>query len=193
MQLAAVDGVVGVAPSVRIIPTKIVHSLREACEHCNSLQILGKAGTVIKDGTGNWRDTDSGNPDVVELTLEVDLDLKVVGIVPGRDGTKNQGRAGSITLETSDGLLRVDAAVKNEAMRDDVDANPENWLGSIVALRFNSILKPSPSNDLHSLFLPRLVEANNCTDKTEADSLERVFEQFDNAVRGGVPAEAEPA
>jgi DNA ligase-1 len=178
--------------SVKVIPTKIVHSLKEAYEHCTSLQIDGKEGTVIKEGSGIWKDTDSGNPFVVKLKLEVDVDLVCVGVVPGRVGTKNEGRAGSITLETSDGLLRVDAAVKGEKMRDDVDANPTNWIGSIVALRFNSILKPSASNDLHSLFLPRLVEASYRTDKIVADSLEEVFAQF-NAKVTGVPIEKKVA
>jgi DNA ligase-1 len=174
------------ATQVKVIPTKIVHSLKEAYEHCTSLQIEGKEGTVIKEGGGGWKDTDSGNPFVVKLKLEVDVDLVCVGIVPGRAGTKNEGRAGSITLETSDGLLRVDAAVKNEKMRDDVDANPGNWIGSINALRFNSIEKPSASNNLHSLFLPRLVEDEYRTDKTTADTLEEVFAQF-NAKVTGVP------
>ncbi|WP_233889704.1 hypothetical protein [Paraburkholderia flagellata] len=191
MQLAAAGGVVGVAPSVRIIPTRIVHSLAEAYAHCNELQLQGKEGTVLKNGAGFWKDTDSGNPDVVKLKLEVDVDLISKGIVAGKDSTKNEGRAGSITMETSDGLLRVDVTVKNEKLCDAIDANPEDFLGRVWAVRFNSIMKPSPSNDLHSLFLPRMVEAGYRIDKSEADSLESVFEQFDNASRGGVPAELE--
>ncbi|MFP3740748.1 hypothetical protein SB860_38565, partial [Burkholderia sp. SIMBA_019] len=84
---------------------KIVHSLREAYQHCKELQLQGKEGTIIKRPTGFWKDTNSGNPDVVKLKVEAEADLVLKAIVPGRAGTKNEGRPGSITCETSCGQL----------------------------------------------------------------------------------------
>jgi DNA ligase 1 len=180
--------------SVKLIPTKIVHSLKEAYEHCTSLQIEGKEGTVVKNGAGFWKDTKSGNKDVVKLKLEVDVDLVSTAILDGEAGTKNEGRAGRVTVETRDGLLRVNVAVKNESLRDAIDADREAFVGRVWPVRFNGIQKPSPSNELHSLFLPRMAEASFRTDKEEADSLEEVFAQFDAAVRGETaPALAEAA
>lgn len=170
--------------SVKLIPTKIVHSLKEAYEHCSSLQVEGKEGTVLKNGAGFWKDTKSGNEDAVKLKLEVDVDLISTAILDGEEGTKNEGRAGRVTVETRDGLLRVNVAVKNEKLRDEIDADPQAFIGRIWAVRFNQIMKPSASNDLHSLFLPRMVEAGFRTDKEDADSLDEVFEQYDAAVRG---------
>jgi DNA ligase-1 len=170
--------------SVRLIPTKIVHSLDEAYAHCASLQIEGKEGTVLKNGAGVWKDTSSGNADVVKLKLEIDVDLVSTAILDGEPGTKNEGRAGRVTMETRDGLLQVNVAVKNEALRDAIDADREAFIGHVWPIRFNEIMKPSDSNPLHSLFLPRMAEASYRTDKETADSLEEVIAARANAVTG---------
>lgn len=75
-------------------------------------------------------------------------------------------------------------AIKNEAMRDVVDADREAWVGRIVTLIANDILSPSPSNDSYSLFLPRLKEATFRADKTKADTLERVQAAMQLAILG---------
>lgn len=168
--------------SIGLIPTRIVNSLEGAMAHCGELLEQGKEGTIIKHPKAIWKDGKS--KEQVKLKLEVDVDLKVIAIQPGRQGTRVEGRAGALTCETSDGLLRVDVTVKNEAMRDHVDANPDEWLNSIIAVRANQLLKPSESNPLHSLFLPRMVEANYRTDKSIADSLEEVVAQFESAIKG---------
>lgn len=69
-------------------------------------------------------------------------------------------------------------------MGDDVDANGSDFIGRIIAVRANCVMKPGDSSPLHSLFLPRIVEASYRTDKTEPDSLEQVIAQFDAAVKG---------
>jgi DNA ligase-1 len=172
------------ASSIKLIPTKIVYSLKEAYAHCTSLQGDGKEGTVLKNGAGFWKDTSGGNPDVVKLKLEVDVDLITKGILDGEDGTKNEGRPGRIRMETLDGLLSVNVAVKNEKLRDAIEADPVSFLERVWAVRFNEIMEPSDSNPLHSLFLPRMVEDWFRTDKDLPDSLEEVYAQRDAAVRG---------
>ena len=42
-------------------------------------------------------------------------------------------------------------------------------------------MRPGSNNPLHSLFLPRLEEAGYRTDKSVADDLARVLEQFEAA------------
>jgi DNA ligase-1 len=166
---------------VSLIDTRSVHSIKEAYGHYAKLLAKGKEGTIVKQRNAIWRDGTS--KEQIKLKLEVPVDLVIAGIVAGNVGTKNEGRAGSLTCQTSDGLLEVDVAIKGEKMRDDVDANSGNWLNGIITVVSNGVLKPSPSNDLHSLFLPRFAESCLRTDKTEADSLARVFDQFDNAVK----------
>lgn len=167
---------------VKLIETKVFHSLVDAYGHAGELMRRGKEGTVIKNPHAIWKDGTS--KEQVKLKLEFNVDLKVVGIAPGTPGTKTEGRAGALICESACGGLRVNVTVKNEAMRDDVDANPENWIDGIVPVTANDIMKPSESNELHSLFLPRLTEASVRTDKTRADDLARVFAQKEAAILG---------
>jgi len=173
---------------VRLIPTRIVKSLEAAYAHYGELLAQGKEGTVLKRGKAIWRDGTS--KDQIKLKLEFVVDLKVVAIVPGKANGKNAGRPGSLACETSEGLLRVDVTVKNEKLRDEIEANPADWIGKIIKVCANGIMKPSDSNTLYSLFLPRMVEACYRLDKFEPDSLERVFEQEAAAKSGAAIAEA---
>lgn len=164
--------------SIRLVPTRIVKSLAEARLHAAELMKEGKEGTVIKHPKAIWKDGTS--KEQIKIKLEFEVDLKVVGIVEGRAGKRTEGRAGSFACETSDGLLRVDVTVKNEAVRDAADS----FVGKIIAVTANDIMFPSESNPLHSLFLPRMSEPGYRTDKTEADSLQRVLAQKEAAVYG---------
>lgn len=170
------------ATCIKLIETRIVKSIDQAYAHAAELMKGGKEGTIVKHPNAAWKDGTSKMQ--VKIKLEFDVDLKVTAIVSGREGTKNEGRAGSLTCETEDGLLRVDVTVKNEAMRSDVDANPDDWIGRVITVVANDIMEPSDSNPLHSLFLPRMKEAGYRLDKREADSLERVIAAKDAAIYG---------
>ena len=166
---------------IGLVPTKVVHSLAEAKMHAVEFMKAGKEGSVIKRPDAIWRDGTS--KEQVKIKLEFEVDLEIVAVVPGNAGTKNEGRAGSLTCKTSDGCLFVDVTVKNEKMRDSVDANPAHWIGGIIGVVANDIELPSESNMNHSLFLPRMAE--DCLrDKAVADDLERVFAQKRAAIYG---------
>ena len=167
---------------VELIPTKVVRSLAEAYAHAGELMKAGKEGTVIKHPKAAWKDGTS--KEQIKIKLEFAVDLVITGIVPGREGTKNEGRAGSLSCQSSDGKLRVDVTVKNEAMRNDVDAHPDDWIGRVIIVIANDIMEPSDSNEFHSLFLPRMAAAAYRTDKTEADTLESIKAQKDAAIFG---------
>lgn len=165
---------------VDVISTRVVRSHADAMKHYRELLMSGKEGTILKHSEAAWKDGTS--KDQVKLKLEVDVDLKIVGIVPGREGTKNEGRAGSFACESACGGLRVDVTVKNEALRDRVDADVSEFIGRILTVRANSVMPPSESSELHSLFLPRMVEADYRADKAEADDLASIKNQFEAAV-----------
>lgn len=173
-----------VALQVRIIPTNVVKSLAEAYALYFKYLKENKEGIVVCHPEEDWRDGNSKGK--VKLKLEFVVDLVVKAIMPGKAGKKNANRAGSLRCETSDGRLQVDVTVKNDAMRDDVDANPDNWVGRIIKVKATGVMRPSASNKLHSMFLPRMVEACYRIDKHEADSLERVFEQQEAAKQAAI-------
>lgn len=163
---------------VRTVDSRIVKSRAEAMAHFRELLALGKEGTVPKNRDMIWKDGTS--KDQVKLKLAAVVDLQVRAIVPGRADTKNAGRPGSLSCGTSCGLLEVDVAVKNEDMRDDVETNPERWVGSIIKVVFNTIM--TPDGKPASLFLPRMEEASYRIDKTVPDSFARVREQYQAAM-----------
>jgi len=167
---------------VQLIPTRIVKSLKEAYAHAAEIMLRGGEGTILKYRNAIWKDSTS--KEQVKLKLEFTVDLQIEGVVLGRDNAKNAGRAGSLKCVTSDGLLEVDVAIKGEKMRDAVDANPDEWIGKIMPVTANLVLKPSDSNPLHSLFLPRFAESDYRRDKSVADSLRRVFDQEEAAKLG---------
>lgn len=167
---------------IQLISTRVVKSLADAYQHYGELLAQGKEGTIIKNRNAIWKDGTS--KEQVKLKLEFELDLKIVGIVDGNANTKNAGRAGSLTCITRDGNLVVDVAIKGEAMRDNVDANPEDWIGAIMPVTANMIMKPSGSNPKHSLFLPRFSESTPRSDKHEADTLARAIAIEEAAKQG---------
>lgn len=181
---------------IRATDTRIVKSKAEAMVHCRELMAQGKEGTILKRKSAIWKDGTSKEQVKFKVgameELSADVDLQIAAIAPGKVGTKNEGRAGAFTCYTSCSQLKVDVTVKNEELRDHVDKFPDNYIGKIITVRANSVVFPSASSDLHSLFLPRMVEACVRLDKTVADSLQQVIDQF-NAVTGTAAQLAEAA
>lgn len=159
---------------VRLIPTKVVYSLDEAYAHAGELMAQNKEGTILKRRSATWKDGTS--KEQVKLKLEFEVDLEILAIVPGEANTKNEGRAGSLLCATGCRELQVNVAIKGEAMRDSVDAAPGDWIGKIMPVTANMVMKPSESNPLHSLFLPRFTSATARTDKFVADTRARALD-----------------
>jgi DNA ligase-1 len=164
--------------AVRLIQTRVVKSLAEAYAHYRELLAVGKEGTIIKHPAATWKDGTS--KEQVKLKLEVDVDLRAKKFVPGTG--KNEATFGSIRFESEDGLLVVDVSGFTDARRKELHAKREEVLEQIGTVKANSIMVPSEEGKPYSLFLPRIVEFPRA-DKREADSLQRVKEQFEAAVR----------
>lgn len=172
------------ATHIELIETRIVHNMEEALEHYREILDLGLEGTIIKDANGIWRDTTSKHQ--VKMKLEVDVDLVIVGFNPGNG--KNESTFGSIVAQTSDGLLEVnvsgfiDLPQDGQLTRAEIWAMKDEIIGTIMTVKSNGIIESKGKPGIKALFLPRFEEFRN--DKTEADSLARVVEQFDNAIKG---------
>ena len=165
-------------PLVGLVPMRIVYSMAEALVHYREMLEAGKEGTIIKRLDNPWADGTSRGQ--VKLKLEVDVDLEIVGFNPGTG--KNAKTFGSIIGRSSCGQLVVNVNARSDKSRAEIHARREELMNTIMAVRFNDIMKPKKPGELYSLFLPRLAELRQ--DKVTADSLERIVAQFDAAVRG---------
>lgn len=165
-------------PLLGLVPMKVVYSLAEAFAHYREMLEAGKEGTIIKLPAAVWRDGTS--TEQCKLKLEVVVDLEIVGFNPGTG--KYTDLFGSIITRSSCGQLVVNVNARSDASRRDIHARREALVGTIMAVKANEVMRPKKEGDLHSLFLPRLEELRQ--DKTTADSLERIFAQFEAAMRG---------
>lgn len=179
------DQLAGEKPTaIEMIPTRIVHSVEEAHEHYAEMLAEGYEGTIIKNCTAIWEDTTSKQQ--VKYKLDIDVDLKITGFTAGNG--KNAELFGSITCESEDGLLVVNVSGFKDKKQAGVLTRAEIWekreelIGTVMTVKSNNIMKPTKSNDKYSLFLPRFVEFRQ--DKTEADDLAKIIDQFANAVKG---------
>ena len=164
--------------ALSVIDTQIVHSMEEAMEHYNTLVELGFEGTIIKSPDGIWEDKTS--KDQVKLKVECDIDLKMVSLNPGKG--KNEATFGSVACESSCGKFKVNVSGFSDEMRLYIFNNWNTLAGNILTVIINNIMKPTDNKDYYSAFLPRAVEIRD--DKFDADSLERIFEQFDSVIKG---------
>lgn len=162
---------------VRLIETRIVYSIEEAYEHYFEVIEKGLEGTIIKTKSGKWADHTSR--DQVKLKVECDVDLEIEGFNPGTG--KNAHMFGSIRCKTSDGLLRVNVTGFPDKLRAEIDAMKDTLEKAIMTVKFNNLMKPTEAKSTWSLFLPRHVEIRR--DKTEADSLQRVIDQFESLIK----------
>lgn len=159
------------------IETRVVHSYDEALAHYRDALARGLEGTIIKHPDTVWKDGTS--KDQVKMKLEVDVDLKLVGFL---DGTgKNEALFGSAVMQSACGSLEVSVSGFTDEVRKSIHERREELLtkGQVYTVRANALMKPSDSNPLHSLFLPRFVEER--LDKSQADTLEMIQDQFEAA------------
>lgn len=163
--------------SVILIPTRMVHSMKEAYAHYFELVMEGLEGSIIKNPAGDWFDGTS--KDQIKLKVECDVDLEIEGFNPGNG--KNAATFGSVAVKSSDNKLKVNVSGFSDADRLKIHKNRVALTGTIMTVKFNSILPPSGNSKFYSLFLPRCVELR--TDKSKADSLARVQEQFDAIIQ----------
>ncbi|HET8688532.1 MAG TPA: hypothetical protein VFM18_18115 [Methanosarcina sp.] len=163
---------------ITVIPTRIVRNMAEAMAHYREMLAEGLEGTILKKADAIWKDGTS--KEQVKMKLEIDVDLKIVGFNEGKG--KFVGMVGSVIAQTSDGKLEVSVSGFPDDMRQWITDNQEELMDTIMATKSNSIMPPTDNNPLYSLFLPRFAEFRS--DKKVADSLERVIEQFDNAIKG---------
>lgn len=174
-RFAALSKYVATKPnaSITLIDTRVVYSLKDAYKFYFELVKKGFEGAIVKKPDGVWFDGTS--KEQIKLKVEVDVDLKITGFTVGNG--KFAKTFGAVTCETSCGQLEVDVSGFTDKDRDDINSRRKELLNTIMTVKFNDIMYPSKAGKKHSLFSPRYEELR--TDKTDADSLARVVEQFE--------------
>lgn len=159
---------------LKVIPTLRVYSKAEAWDYYRKLLAQGREGVICKHPNLEWRDTgSSGQKDQVKLKLEFTVELKVVGLVPGKPGKKTAATFGSLLCRSECGKLEVGVSGLTDKDRERGDA----WIGAIVSVTANDIMHND--DGIASLFLPRLEEER--LDKREADTLAQIMATFEAA------------
>lgn len=167
----------GVQDSIKVIPTRVVHSYDEALEHYQEMLNEGLEGTIIKSQIGFWKDGTS--KDQVKMKLEAVADLQIVDMNEGKG--KNATTFGSLLCKSSDGLLEVNVSGFSDEERQRIYDEWDQVQGKIIAVMSNCMMKPTGKSTTWSLFLPRAVEIRD--DKTEADTLQQIKDQFESLIR----------
>lgn len=102
----------------------------------------------------------------LKMKSEKTLDMKVTAWIEGNKGTKYEGMLGSVTCETSDGLIEVNvgSGFSDEARK----MKAEDIVGNIIEVKYNQTIVSKVAGAKTSLFLPRVVCIRH--DKTMAST-----------------------
>lgn len=162
---------------INLVESKIVYSMDEAMGDYRDKLSRGLEGTILKYKSAYW--SDSTSRDMFKLKILADCELEITGFKEGKG--KNEATFGSIECTSSCGKLVVNVSGFKDDVRKEFSDNRDKLLGTIITVRYNDIMKPTKEGDNYSLFLPRYIEQRS--DKTEADSLERIMEQLNNLIK----------
>lgn len=162
---------------IAIIDTKVVYSMEEAKAHYSEMLEAGKEGTILSEPNAPW--IDSTSKFKIKFKLTATCELIITGWRPGKN--KNKDLFGSLICESSDGLLEVAVSGFTDSHRKEIFESIDSYIGTIMSVDSNMIMAPSREGKKWSLFLPRFAEFRK--DKSEADSLAKIREQFEAAVQ----------
>ena len=149
-------------------------TLEDALHITSTLMSHGLEGSVIKDK--HMRFKDGTSPEQLKVKLKVDADLRLVGFERGTKGTKYENKNKVLIFESDDGLIKGRTSGMTDKEVDEVTLNPDKYLGTIIAVQFNDLVK-AQGHEYYALSHPRFIEFR--TDKTETDTLARVLELRD--------------
>lgn len=157
-----------------------VNSKAEAMEYYREVLKRGLEGLILKLPTAPWFDGTS--KDQIKLKLEADVDLKIIGFTEGKGARAET--FGAVICRTCDDLLEVKVSGFKADQLKKMSAQREQLLDMIMTVKANAYTIPTSEGKLHSLSLPRFVELRQPNDKSVADSLQRVIDQFESAING---------
>lgn len=163
------------------IPHWRVSSIIEA----NNLQRVhtaeGKEGTVWKNPDMPWRDCSSGDKNMMKAKTVFEAEYKIAGAFEGTG--KYTGMLGGFDMETSDGFIKFSVGSGfNDEQRKALWSQGADACNGLIATCEGNDIVTSKGKCTESIFLPIFIEIRY--DKKEADSRNKVWEQFEAAKMG---------
>jgi len=155
---------------IRLVESKQVNSYSEAVEHFLECLNRGEEGTILKSLNGAWKD---GKPKwQCKMKLEMDLDMEIIGFNLGTPGSKNENLISSVTVQSSDGIVKTSPAGMSEDDMEYVTANQQDLLGKIIKVKCSGLSENSKGSK--SLLHPVFIEIRD--DKSTADSYDDMLQ-----------------
>jgi len=160
---------------VEVIETRVVHSLQEAMEHYSEILSRKLEGTILKTREGIWAFHTSR--DQVKLKIECSVEVEMLALNPGNG--KNAKTFGSVECASACRNFIVNVSGFTDNDRVEIAANWGENQNKIITIMINDVIQ-SKGTTVYSAFLPRFVEHR--PDKSVADSLPQIIEQFESIV-----------
>jgi DNA ligase 1 len=177
LETAVVFG--GSGNHISCIFTEIVTSLDEAFAIYQDHLQRGLEGCIIKDPASLWKDGTA--KDIVKLKIKFQVEMRVIGMYEGEG--KAKGMLGGVVIVSEDyGIECACGSGFSDAQRKEYWNKPGLIEGEVVVVEANDITQSREAGKKPSLSLPIFVEVR--TDKTEADTTERIYAQLEAAKQG---------
>ena len=157
---------------IRLIECRTVNNLEEANEHYAEAIAKGEEGIILKNWCHPWENRKSQH--LVKFKQVLDCDLEVIGWKPGTEGTKNEGKIGSLICASRDRKVIANARGITDDLADEIFKNLDYWVnsGKIIAIKYNERISDKNRPDVDSLYHPRFLEER--LDKDIADLSEDI-------------------
>ena len=170
---------------LKLIPSQIVESYDEARKIADEYISNGYEGAMVKNMNAIYEGKRVHSQ--IKIKDEKNCDLKVVewiegtGVFEGYLGAlKCESKCGKLVVNVGTGFSFAQRGLRyvddDKKLTESVETQyaKDKIIGSIVEIKYNEIIG-SKSKDTYSLFLPRIIEIRS--DKTEADSLEKILSE----------------
>lgn len=155
----------------------LVDDIGGAIDHYAEAIKRGEEGTILKEYAGVWDPCPNKKRPTSQFKFKevFQNEFKIVGWYYGEKGKKYANAIGGFKIESSCGKVVSNCG---GGLSDEIrfDANPDGFIGCIITASFNA-LSEAKGRDTLSLCHPRLEEVRE--DKTEADSLEKIYEDIE--------------
>ena len=156
---------------VRVIEHKEVQNIKEAYEFTSKKMKEGLEGSILKDYSMIYEDGTSNKQ--LKLKLAIEVDVRVIGFIEGKKGTKRENTFGSLVFETDDKKVTGSTSGFTDDLLEEINTNREKYIGKIMTVEANDITKARGS-ETYALSHPRFIEFRD--DKDTTDTLERILE-----------------